>query len=502
MPSLSVVARLDMEQKNAQIQTQATVQQQSAMQVMLASLVGLPVMALGERVAQELTDNEALEESDGPEDYDQPAADTETDGYDGADDMGGLADTLGDYANEDETPAYLREQADAEAERRERPLSGGTSALEALKAQMGEHHLTARQCEIVDWLIGSLDDHGYLNKDADTLADELAIYQGVDTTPQEVETMIAELQTFEPRGIGARSLQECLRLQLEDPDFVSEVKTEALQVVNLSFADFTSRRWDAIAARHGFDAAMLERVKKTLTHLNPRPASLVDDEVPGVNNQPVIPDFRVIIDAAGRPEVQLNDGDVPELRISRSFRDSLSALSKNKKTLTRQEHDTYIYIRAKVESAQTFINLINRRRQTLLAVMQAIVDMQTPYFVNDDDEALLEPMTQSAVAQRAGVDISTVSRVVNSKYVETDYGTYPLKFFFSTGFTSAEGEEVAARKVQAAIRDLVAAEDKAHPLSDEAIARRLSEMGLPAARRTVAKYRDLLHIPVARLRRE
>lgn len=477
-------------------------QQQSAMQVMLASLVGLPVMALGERVSQELTDNEALEEADGAADYDEPAGETDTADYDEADDMGGLADRLGDYANDDETPAYLREQADAEVERRERPLSGGISALEALQAQMGEHHLTAHQAEIVSWLIGSLDDHGYLPKDAETLADELAIYQGIDTTPQEVEAMIAELQTFEPRGIGARTLQECLRLQLEDPDFVSEVKAEALQVVNFSFADFTSRRWDAIVARHGFDASTLERVKKTLTHLNPRPASLVDDEMPGVNNQPVIPDFRVTIDAAGRPEVHLNDGDVPELRISRSFRDSLDALSKNRKKLSRQEHDTYIYIRAKVESAQTFINLITRRRQTLLAVMQAIVDMQTPYFVNDDDETLLEPMTQSAVAQRAGVDISTVSRVVNSKYVETDFGTYPLKFFFSTGFTSQAGEEVAARKVQAAIRDLVAAEDKAHPLSDEAIAERLLAMGLPAARRTVAKYRDVLRIPVARLRRE
>ena len=491
-----------MTQKNAQIQTQATVQQQSAMQVMLASLVGLPVMALGERVSQELTDNEALEEADGAADYDEPAGETDTADYDEADDMGGLADRLGDYANDDETPAYLREQADAEVERRERPLSGGISALEALQAQMGEHHLTAHQAEIINWLIGSLDDHGYLPKDAETLADELAIYQGIDTTPQEVEALIAELQTFEPRGIGARTLQECLRLQLEDPDFVSEVKAEALQVVNFSFADFTSRRWDAIVARHGFDASTLERVKKTLTHLNPRPASLVDDEMPGVNNQPVIPDFRVTIDAAGRPEVHLNDGDVPELRISRSFRDSLDALSKNKKKLSRQEHDTYIYIRAKVESAQTFINLITRRRQTLLAVMQAIVDMQTPYFVNDDDETLLVPMTQSAVAQRAGVDISTVSRVVNSKYVETDFGTYPLKFFFSTGFTSQAGEEVAARKVQAAIRDLVAAEDKAHPLSDEAIAERLLAMGLPAARRTVAKYRDVLRIPVARLRRE
>ena len=196
-----------MTQKNAQIQTQATVQQQSAMQVMLASLVGLPVMALGERVSQELTDNEALEEADGAADYDEPAGETDTADYDEADDMGGLADRLGDYANDDETPAYLREQADAEVERRERPLSGGISALEALQAQMGEHHLTAHQAEIINWLIGSLDDHGYLPKDAETLADELAIYQGIDTTPQEVEAMIAELQTFEPRGIGARTLQ-------------------------------------------------------------------------------------------------------------------------------------------------------------------------------------------------------------------------------------------------------------------------------------------------------
>lgn len=481
-----------LEQNQAQVQTQ----QLSTSQVALSGLIALPLADLAERVQNEMMDNEALEEKgiDSGDDYEA----------NGDDQLGSgsgeeLNDALGDYLNDDETPVYLRERADAEREDREIPLTGGTSFYDDLLRQIGEHDLNDREREMMDYIIGSLDEDGFLRKDIDTLADELAIYHYIYTDRAELERLLGVLQTFEPRGIGARSLRECLLLQLEDPDRRTAYTDSAIQVLNRCFKEFTACRWDIIARRLSLDTETLERVRHELTHLNPRPGRQLGNDAAALSPT-VTPDFYVAVGRDGLPEVSLNHGDVPELHVSPAFRDSIRQYA-GRRNLNREQREAYIYARQKVEAAQVFINLIRRRSDTLLAVMQAIVNLQADFFINDDDETLLRPLTLREVAAKAGVDISTASRVTGSKYVQTDYGIYSLKSFFSSQFTTEGGEELSARQVRNALRDIVDSENKERPLADEALAAQLRERGLPVARRTVAKYREQMGILPARLRK-
>ncbi len=484
-----------------QVQTQAQTQQISTLQVALSGLVQLPVAELAERVRNEMMDNAALEEADGSDDFaSEEERDFEADEWEDA--AGGeISDSLGDYMNADEVPAYLQARADEARQQRENMLTGSTSAYEDLVRQIGEHDLTPHEQMVMDYLIGSLDDDGFLRKELYVVADELTIYHNVETDEEEVERLLHILQSFDPRGIGARSLQECLRLQLEDRELQSPYKALALKVVERSFKDFVGKRWDVIAQRYEMDEETCQRVAHLLTHLNPRPGSALGSG--SMTNAPaVIPDFYVSIGSDGLPEIELNGGEVPDLHVSRAFRDSLEQFVKQRTRLTRAQHDAYIYAKQKVESAQTFITLLERRRQTLMAVMQTIVAMQQAFFVENDDDTRLRPMTLRDVPDRVAVDISPVSPKKRSNYVQTDIGIYPLKHFFSLQFTSAEtGEEVSSRQVREAIREIVAAEDKGCPLSDLAIVDALRERGLIVARRTVAKYREQLGILVARLRK-
>lgn len=506
-----------MAQKLEQTQAAVQTQQLQTLQVALAKMVELPVEELAERVRNEMLDNAALEEkdddfSDSDVEEGNEASEDSTDNneeehteddtdYDNgnADDFGTEADAMGDYFSEDDVPDYLRQRADAERERTQMDFSGATSFYDELRSQIREHNLTPHEEELMEYIIGSLDNDGFLRKDLPTLCDELAIYHNVETTPDELERVLHILQQFEPRGIGARSLQECLHIQLSDPDRHSPYSKLALQVVDRCFKDFASRRWDLIANRLHIDEETLAHVKHELTHLNPMPGSALSDSATA-NLPTVTPDFFVRLSPDGEPIVTLNNGDVPELRVSRAFRQSIKEYGANRTKLNRQQRDAYTYARQKVDAAQSFINLVTRRRQTLLAVMRTIVSMQLPFF-EDDDEQQLRPLTLKDVAERVGVDISTVSRVTNSKYVQTLYGTYPLKFFFGTQFTSSEGDELSARQVRAALREVIENEDKSHPMSDEALAAELKKKGLDVARRTVAKYRDMLGFPTARLRK-
>ena len=320
-------------------------------------------------------------------------------------------------------------------------------------------------------------------------------------TAQELEEALHVLQQFEPRGIGARDLKECLHLQLTDPERQTPTTKLALAVVDRYFKDFVDHHWDLVKQRLNMDDDTFERVRHTLKHLNPRPAAAYEVGV-GETAPTVVPDFYVTLDSDGTPRVTLNGGDVPELHVSRAFRESIEQYAEAKGTLSRSQKDAYVYARKKVEAAKSFLNLLERRRVTLLTVMQAIAEMQQDFFKADDDETLLRPMTLREVAERAGVDISTASRVTSSKYVQTVYGTYPLKFFFSQLFTGGDGEELSARKIKARLCELIAAEDKKHPLADEALAALLKQEGFPVARRTVAKYRDAAGLPSARLRKE
>ncbi len=498
------MSKQHLEQAQAAIQTQ----QQSSLQVAVAKLVELPVTELAERVRAEMLDNAALEENDGDDAYREPsdaAGNASDSGDDYNDDSAPAADAtsdlLADYLTADDVPDYLQARADADGERRGLEAAGGISFFEALRQQAGEHHLSQRQGALVEYLIGSLDDDGFLRKPLETIADELSFTHGIEVTEQELEEALQVLQQFEPRGIGARDLKECLRLQLTDPERQTPYTRLALAVVDRYFKDLAYHHWDLVKQRLNMDDDTFERVRHTLQHLNPRPAAAYEEGV-GETAPTVVPDFYVTLDSDGTPRVTLNGGDVPELHVSRAFRESIEQYAEAKGTLSRSQKDAYVYARKKVEAAKSFLNLLERRRVTLLTVMQAIAEMQQDFFKADDDETLLRPMTLREVAERAGVDISTASRVTSSKYVQTVYGTYPLKFFFSQLFTGGDGEELSARKIKARLCELIAAEDKKHPLADEALAALLKQEGFPVARRTVAKYRDAAGLPPARLRKE
>lgn len=504
-------------------QTQETVQTQQLanLQVAVAKLVELPVTQLAERVRDEMVDNAALEEKDADDGFGAGGGDSRDsleeggddcdtdgrgeaggpDGYKDAEDYGPEADAMGDYFSADDVPDYLRQRADAQRDRNEIQYAGGGSFYDELEAQIGEHNLSAHEHDLMEYLIGSLDDDGFLRKDLGALSDELAIYHNIETSASELEGLLRILQTFEPRGIGARSLQECLHIQLSDPDRRTPYTKAALTVVDHLFKDFARKRWGAIGQRLHLSDDELAHVRHELTHLNPMPGSALG-EGSGVSAPPVVPDFYVDVTEEREVRVSLNQGDVPELKVSRAFRDSIRQYGGAKSKLTREQRDAYIYARKKVDSAMSFINLLTRRRQTLMSVMQAIVGFQRGFFLGDDDEEQLSPLTLKEVAAKAGVDISTVSRVTSSKYVQTIYGTYPLKFFFSSQFTTSDGDELSARKVKASLRRLIENEDKRRPLADEALTAQLKAEGFQVARRTVAKYRDMLGFPVARLRKE
>ena len=459
-----------MSQKLIQTQKEEQTQQLSAVQVAMARLLELPVMDLEQRVRNELEDNAALEEA-GPDkdEEDMPAETTEVgdNESENAEDEPHVDDETADYLTEDDIPDYLLRQRN-EAEEREVQLAATNNAYDELYRQIGEHDLDDQQRRIMEYLIGSLDNDGYLRKDLRTISDELAIYQNLDVSEEELEQLLRLLQRFEPRGIGARDLQECLRVQLESPELKSPFKALAIAIIDRC--------------------------------LNPKPGSALNETMAGAAPT-AIPDFYVHVEDDGSISVRLNNGDVPELRVSKAFKDTVREFGGHK-DLNKSQRDAYVYARKKVGDAQLFIELINRRRKTLMGVMRGIVERQRDFFLNEDDEMQLVPMTLRDVSERAGVDISTVSRVTGSKYVQTQHGLYPLKFFFSSQFTSGEGEELSSRQAKAALREAIAAEDKRHPLADEALTLVMKEKGFPISRRTVAKYREQLGIPKSGLRKQ
>ena len=486
-----------------QIQREEQVQQQIAMQVAVANILELPLMDFRERVKNEMDDNEALEEVGIEEAPDEEfAADEDVDDGDGVREDGhndALTDETADYLTADDIPDYLLRQQNSREER-EFQFSSDTTSYDDLYRQMGEEDLTPTERDVMEYLIGSLDADGYLRKSADILSDELAIYQNLDVATSEVERLIKLLQTFEPRGIGARDLQECLQIQLADPDFTSPHKPLAGKLLGESFRDFTAHHWDILMQRYDVDRKELDAAVRLLTRLNPRPGSTLG-EASSESAPSIVPDFSVHVEN-GMPSVSLVRGDVPELRVSRAFRDTLRAYTPQRDTLKGQQRDEYIYARKKVNDAQYFIELCHRRQRTLLSVMRTIVQIQHDFFVNDDDDSLLVPMKLKDVAMRAGVNLSTVSRAATNKYVQTDWGIYPLKFFFSYQFTSGSGEELSTRQAKALLKEIIDGEDKAHPMPDEALAAEMKRRGQPISRRTVVKYREHLGIPVARLRRQ
>ena len=490
-----------MVQGSRQVQTQAQQQVQtlSPQQILAVRLLELPTMELEERIHAELLDNPALEEG-----KEAPDNDTENDynvdengdpNPESSEDL-----SLGDYRTEDDIPDYkLQENNRSKGEIAEEiPFSDTTSFYETLKEQLSMQDLDAHQKELAEYIIGSLDDDGLLRKSNDTLIDELTIYHGISTTPEELEHIINIIQDFDPAGIGARSLQECLLLQIKRKES-SPLKQIEYDIIDKYCDDFTRKNKEKIIQRLGiseeqYDAAVAELVK-----LNPRPGSSLGEAI-GKNFQQIIPDFIVETEDDGTILLSLNNHNIPELRLSREFTEMLDEHTRNKNNQSKESKDAMLFLKQKVDAAQGFINAVKQRQQTLMSTMQAIIDLQRPFF-QEGDESLLKPMILKDVAERAKLDISTVSRVSNSKYVQTNFGIYALKFFFSDGYTTEDGEELSIREIKRILKELVNGEDKNKPYTDDELADCLKEKGYPIARRTVAKYRQQLNIPVARLRR-
>lgn len=487
--------------RQVQTQAQQQVQTLSPQQILAVKLLELPTVELEERIHSELLDNPALEEgkehseeSEGHED-DYSADENEDSGSDYNEDL-----SLGDYRTEDDIPDYkLQENNRSKGETPEEiPFSDSVSFYETLKEQLDMQNLTPEEKQLGEYLIGSLDDDGLLRKTTEALMDELAIYQGIYTTPEELEYILSIIQDFDPAGIGARSLQECLLLQIKRKEN-SPLKQIEYDIINKCCDDFTKKNKDKILQKLGITEEQYNAAVMELTKLNPRPGSSMGETI-GKNLQQIIPDFIVETEDDGTIHLSLNNRNIPELRLSREFTEMLDEHTRNKTNQSKESKNALLFLKQKVDAAQGFINAVKQRQQTLLSTMQAIIDLQRPFF-QDGDESSLRPMILKDVAERAQLDISTISRVSNSKYVQTNFGIYPLKFFFSDGYITENGEELSVREIKQFLKECIDKENKEKPYTDDELSDMLKEKGYPIARRTVAKYRQQLNIPVARLRR-
>ena len=493
----------------SQIQEQRLAEQQrltqsiTQQQLLQSQLTELPVTQLVERIQAEMDDNPALEPStDEGDTFSENVEYTEqsenADAYEQEERQSALDEALQSLGRDDEDlPVYLGGMSNQE-ERESMVYGQSLSFYDQLKEQMGMINLTEQQQSILEYLIGSLDDDGLLRKPLHAIADELAIYHGVDVNEEQIEQVLTMLQDFDPAGIGARSLQECLLLQVKRRE-PSRLKELMERVLNKYFELFTKKHWKQLQQTLRLTDLQAETLISELRKLNPKPGTSMG-EVVGHSIQQITPDFIIDTLDDGTVSFQLNTGDIPELHVSPSFTETLEEYQHNKDNMSRQMKEALLYTKKKVDAAQNFIEAIRQRHHTLTIVMRAIIQWQHRFF-EDGDEASLRPMILKDISERTGLDLSTVSRVSNSKYAQTRWGTFPLRYFFNDGYTTTEGEELSTRQIKVALRDLIDGEDKAHPLSDETLRQMLAGKGYPIARRTVAKYREQLGIPVARLRK-
>lgn len=474
--------------------SQALGQKLSPQQIQFIKLLQIPTAELETRIEEELEINPALEE--GREESEETKQDEDT--YE--DDYSSNEDDLNveDYLQDDDFRGY-KMQGDGpggDEDDREMPIPTTTTLNEQLLTQFGFLGLDERQQIIGMQLIGSIESDGYIRRDLEAIINDLAFSQNIETDMDEVEEVLRKIQTFDPAGIAARNLQECLLLQLERKDEQIPAVQHAIKIIEDHFEEFTKKHYDKITKRLGLSDDELKEAITLITKLNPKPGSSSSGMV---KTQYVIPDF-ILVNNNGKLELSLNSKNAPELRISRSYADMMDAYDKSDKK-DKKLRETVSFVKQKLDSAKWFIDAIRQRQQTLLNTMRAIVDYQYEFFL-EGDESNLKPMILKDIANEIGMDISTVSRVANSKSVQTEFGVYPLKYFFSEGISTDSGEDVSSREVKHILKQFIDEEDKKKPLSDDKLEKLLKEKGYQIARRTVAKYREQLNIPVARLRKE
>ena len=498
--------------KNSQVQEQRLTQEQrlqqsiTQQQLLHAQLVELPIAQLVERVNTEMDDNPAIEVAGSGDDYANFSEDSENvengenTSYEDEERQSALDEALESIGRDDEDlPVYYGGQSQQDEGGAEQGMMAQSDSFyDQLLEQMAMARLTERERYVMEYLIGSLDDDGLLRKSLSQLSDELAIYHNLDASSSEIEHVLLQLQQFDPAGIGARSLQECLLLQIERRE-PSRLKELMQKTIEQFFDLFTKKHWKQLRSALGITELQADVLIRELRKLNPKPGTSMGETM-GRSMQQITPDFIVDTHDDGSVTFLLNHGDVPELTVSQSFVDTLREYQADKEHMSRQMKEALLYTKTKVDAAQNFIAAIRQRQHTLTITMQAIIQWQHRFF-EEGDEALLRPMILKDIAERTGLDLSTISRVSNSKYAQTRWGTFPLRFFFSDGLKTAKGEELSTREIKVMIRDIIQHEDKQKPLSDEMIQRTLSEQGFPVARRTVSKYREQLGIPIARMRR-
>ena len=483
---------------------QKLLQKLSPQQIQLMKLLQVPTANLEERIKEELEENPALEvgeegqefeevdefKSDTDEEYE---ADSSTDDYDNIDISEYVSegdDEVGDYKLRDENYPEIDDGKVI-------PIKVETSFYELLLTQLGMLELDEHRQKIAEQIVGSIDDDGYLRREITSIVDDLAFRQNVISNTPEVETLIKQIQQFDPPGICARDLRECLLLQLKRNLGEGREVELAMLVIEKYFDEFTKKHYEKIQRGLNLTDEHLKAVINQIIHLNPKPGGNIGEGSKGESY--VVPDF-FIFNNGGILELTLNSKNAPDLRISEGYRDMLKDYDKGTKK-DKQQKEAVLFIKQKIDSAKWFIDMIKQRQQTLIGTMSSIMNYQQEFFLSGD-ETTLRPMILKDIAEMTGLDISTVSRVANSKFVQTEFGTYRLKFFFSESLSTDSGEEVSTREVKKILSDLIEAEDKHKPLSDEQLTDMLQEKGYNIARRTVAKYREQLNLPVARLRKE
>ena len=464
----------------SQRQIQKLQQTLSPQQIQMIKLLELPTLQLEQRVKQEIEENIVLEEDERSEEDDTLSVD--------------------DYIREDDTPSYKSRINNFSKDDKQRPvnITEGHSMQEYLVEQLTFRNLSEREQAIAEFLVGSIDEDGYLRRDMESISDDIAFSLGIEATTSELERLLAIIHELEPAGIGARNLQECLLLQMHQRRTDTASKRLAKKILQSHFDEFVKKHYEKLISRLGVSEDEFRDAIDEIKRLSPKPGNLYSDG--GMDTSPyIIPDFRIDYHD-GQFDLSLNSYNIPEIKINRRYVDMIRDISTNG-VMTEKDREAVQFVKSKIDSAKWFISAIKQRHDTLMRTMQEILSFQQEYF-KDGDKSKLRPMILKDIADRTGLDVSTISRVVNSKYAQTHFGIILLKSLFSEAMQTESGDTVSSYEIKNILQKCIEEEDKRHPLTDETLMNILNAKGYCIARRTVAKYREMLDIPVARLRKQ
>ena len=466
----------------SQRQIQKMQQTLSPQQIQMIKLLELPAMMLEQRVKQEIEENIVLEEDERSNDEEQTIS-------------------VDEYLREDDTPSYKMRINNFSKDDKQRPihLTEGRSLQEYLVEQLGYRNLSEREEYIAEFIIGSIDEDGYLRRDLESLSDDIVFSLGIESTTEELERILSIIHQLEPAGIGARNLQECLLLQMAQRKMDTPARRMAYRIIISHFEEFVKKHYEKLMSRLGVDEEEFRDAIEEIKHLSPKPGNLYSEG--GMDTTPyIIPDFRLDYHE-GQFELSLNSYNIPDVKINRRYVDMIRDMVSADGSVAEGNKEAVQFVKSKIDSAKWFISAIKQRHDTLMRTMQEILEFQKEYF-RDGDKSKLRPMILKDIADRTGLDVSTISRVVNSKYVQTHFGIILLKSLFSEAMQTESGETVSSYEIKNILQNCIDEEDKRHPLTDETLMNILNSKGYCIARRTVAKYREMLDIPVARLRKQ